>query len=441
MEEHFATLKLLDSDTDCKLTKAVSYSELPSSRRVHVEKSYFKNPSDLIRQYSCEQIFYKNANTRQLKISEVVHTVDKEYRKEWQATIPYSDTLNAPNWPLYKPNNVIQSSNLKPNERSNEIEYMEIDNVNPAKEPTSTNTNPIDKQEPVPCPESRSEQCDTVKDKTKTSYSEVKKNLRSLVPKKEVPLKKKINMCYCNLACLCITPIIVGIIALFLNPVTNTFCNRATLFSNATTEMQQKIYGQTNAISDITYALNQDIYHLKVVCLIGGTGVGKSYTVEIIKKNFPHKKRILTYDLKLEDKNKLTAFDSYELLIIENLKLKNLDIFATLLDILVKNKENCVTVFAIFNVEGVDDYLEREVDLVKSKDIITKAFIREQIDLFVVPYIPLSEQALEMCIMDVARQSDLQLSQDQINEIKHSLSLSGSGCKGAYAKTQIIGRE
>ncbi|XP_054013571.1 uncharacterized protein LOC128895200 [Hylaeus anthracinus] len=456
MEEHFATLKLLDSDNDCKLTRAFSYSELPSSQRISLKQSYSGNPSGLVRQYSCEQIFDKTANTKQVKISEVVRTVNNECRREWQTTVPYSDTFNTSNWQLGGSNSIVQASNLISKNKSNEIEYMEIDHVDNVKESTflsnclSPITNIIDKTEHLFSTESNnSENISTVqqkitKEKTGSTYEDLKKKFRPLVPKAKVPVKKGINMCYCNLLCLFLIPILVGVIALLLNPVTYTICSRDIFFSNATTQIQQKLYGQATAISTIAYALHQDVYNLKVICLIGGTGVGKSYTIGIINKNFPYKQKIFVYDLLLNDnidESTLNSFNSYELLIIENLKLKNLDVFASILDTLSKNKDKCITVFAVFNVEEVDENLNRNVDLVKSENVITNAFVKEAIDMVIVPYIPLSEQALEMCIMDVTKNSNLKLTQSQIGEIKQSLLVSGSGCKGAYAKAQVIGRE
>lgn len=65
MEEHFASLKLLDSENDNKLTRALSYSELPSPQRVCLAQSHHsRNSFGLVRQYSCEQIFDRTARAR-----------------------------------------------------------------------------------------------------------------------------------------------------------------------------------------------------------------------------------------------------------------------------------------------------------------------------------------------------------------------------------------
>ncbi|KZC08377.1 PREDICTED: uncharacterized protein LOC107186475 [Dufourea novaeangliae] len=445
MEEHFATLRLLDSDTDNKLTKAFSYSELPSSQQLCMQQSYHSgNPSGLVRQYSCEQIFDATANTRKLKISEVVLSQTNECRKEWQTTVPYPNAFHMPKWQFCSDTKIIHSPNLTSNAATNEIEYMEVENAETSKESIFSSSNlpvnidTIDKSEP------ESEQLDDTKIKDQHSYADVKKNLRPLMSKAKAPVKKKTNMCCWNLLYVGIIPIVIGTIALILNPVTYTVCNRAIMFSNATLELQRNLYGQEDATSNIVNALQNDINHLKFICLIGGTGIGKSYTAEIIITNFPLKKKIFVHDMALEhsvDEKVLNSINSYELIIIENLKIKDFDVFLNMIDILNKNSNKCITIFAIVNVENVNKDLTRDADLTKSATEINRGFSDKLIDVSVIPYQPLNEQALKMCIMNVAKQSDLILSEDQMNEIMQNLILSGSGCKGAYAKVQVIGRE
>ena len=371
--------------------------------------------------------------------------------------LPYSQSPNASNWQFGDSNNAIQVTKNAPKEPSNEVEYMDIENVDSVLESEflpnreSINADILNAKEQFPCTESKKfedltaegKETDSSKGTDKNTYDSIKKKLRPLVPNTKVAGKRRRSMCCCNLMCLCMVPIVVGLISLLINPVTYQICDRAALFSNATAELQEKIYGQGNAMASLAYNLNHDRYHLKVICLIGGTGVGKSYTMEIIRKNFPVKKRIIEYNLALDydiDTKALKSFDSYDLLIVENLKMRDLEVFNSILDALKENEDKCVTAFMIFNVENVNDYLSRDVDLIESKTAITGSTAKRNIDISVIPFEPLSEQALEMCIMEVARHSDLQLSQSQISEIKESLLVSDSGCKGAYAKVQVIGR-
>lgn len=273
------------------------------------------------------------------------------------------------------------------------------------------------------------------------TYQNIKKKFRPLVMKNKITQKKKTNMCYYGCLTLVILPIIAIIFALLLD--VPTLSSRAMIFSKASQELQQKIHGQENAISQIIKYLNQDYFHLNVLCLIGGTGVGKSYTIDTIAKHFPFRKAIHTYDALLDysmDMNMLNSLPSYQLFIMENLKIKDLDVFSNILDVLSQKKDKSITVIAIFNVEEINDNLERKIDLIQSTNKIQEILIRKKIDSLIVPYQPLSEETLETCIIEAATASNLTLTLDQINEIKESLLQFGSGCKGAYAKVQIIGK-
>ncbi|XP_076681989.1 uncharacterized protein LOC143376052 [Andrena cerasifolii] len=459
MENHFATLKLVDPDSDRTLTRAFSYSELPFTRQIRMQQSYQSgNPTGLVRQYSCEQIYDEAAKTRHLKISEVVRSTYNESRNAWQSVLPYAPSSNASSWQFSDSSNAIQVTKIAPKETSNEIEYMDVENVDSVLESEflpnreSIDAGILSAKEQFPCSDSKKLEnvtveggdTDSSKGTDRNTYDSIKKKLRPLVANTKAAGKRRRSMCCCNLMCICMVPIVVGLISLLINPVTYQICDRSALFLNATAELQQKIYGQENAMASLAYSLNYDRFHLKVICLIGGTGVGKSYTMEIIRKNFPAEKRIVEQNLALGyniDMKALKSFDSYDLLIVENLKMRDLEVFNSILDALKENEGRCITVFMIFNVENVDDYLTRDVDLIESNTAITGSTGKRNIDISVIPFEPLGEPALEMCIMEVARHSELKLTESQISEIKESLLLSDSGCKGAYAKVQVIGRE
>ncbi|XP_034187205.2 uncharacterized protein LOC117607525 [Osmia lignaria lignaria] len=446
MEEHFAALKLLDADNDHKLTRTISYSELPSSRRICIEESYYSgNPSSLVRQYSCEQMFGKTTNSRQFN-----------NENEWQTIGPSSNFVEPANWQFCKSNNIIHTPKFILPKQSSEIGCKETKNMNMLKDSkfslrySSTNTNISDEREHLLCSEPKNtekaeqKQFNVTNDNNRGTYEDIKKKFRPLAAKKKSLVKKKGNMCCYSFLCLCMFPIVMAIFAIFLNLDSFMICNHTMLFSNASLELQQKIYGQGHAISNIVSFLNTDTFYVKVLCLIGGTGVGKSYTAEIIARNFPYKDEIFVYDRILEDTidtNALNSSRSDALLIMENLKMKDLDFFSDAMNLLSKNKNKCITVLAIFNVKSLNNYLGKEADSVDNENAINKVFVDKNIKFLVVPYKPLNEQILEMCITEIARNSNMSLTQSQINIIKQSLLFFGSGCKGAYSKVQVIGRE
>ncbi|XP_017794157.1 PREDICTED: uncharacterized protein LOC108575776 [Habropoda laboriosa] len=455
MEKHFASLKLLDTDTDWKLTEAVSYSNLPSSHRMAVKQIYQSDSKfNLVRQYSCEESFDQDANARQLQVSEILQTDDDKYNTECQMTNSYSDSF----WRFSTSNGILKAAKFLPNKASNEVGQDKVENISAVNESkfslpcTVANADVENKTNRVSFAESRNsgkanteiKRTDTTKEKEKNenTYKDLKKRFRPLIVKKKNPTNKKMNVYYCSCLTVCIIPAIVVMFALFFNlDQTERICNCETLLSNASLELQQKIHGQEKAISRIIRYFDENYSHLKVLCIIGGTGVGKSYTAKIITKHFPLKNDIFIYDAVLDRSVDLAAQSSLglqQLLVVENLKLKHLNIFSDIIDVLRKTKDKCVTVVAIFNVEEVNSSLERKVDLVQSENAILQAMADKKIDLSIVPYEPLNEEALEICITEAALTSGLTLTSDQVNEIKQSLILSGSGCKKAYAKVQVI---
>nr|XP_012151904.1 PREDICTED: uncharacterized protein LOC100879655 [Megachile rotundata]XP_012151905.1 PREDICTED: uncharacterized protein LOC100879655 [Megachile rotundata] len=446
MEKHFAALKLLDSDNDSKLTRTFSYSELPSSQRIYIKQSYYsENSPNLVRQYSYEQIFDKTSNIRQ-----------RNDEVEWQPTRPPSNFFESSSQQFCKSNSIIHTPKFIPGKQSSEIESKKIENLKPLNDSKfllhpSVNTGIKDKGEYLPRSKSedkeptdiQQKQFNVTNDKNKVVYKDIKKKFRSLVAKKENMVTKKVSTSCCNFKCICIFSIFIGILALFLNLDSFIICDHTTLFSNASLELQQKVYGQRNAISNIISFLSTDTFYVKVLCLVGGTGVGKSYTVGIIAKNFPNKNGIFVYDPVLKDTidmNALNSSRSNMLLIMENLKMKDIDFFSDTMSLLSKNKNKCITVLAVFNVKNINNYLERETSSVQNEDAISKAFDNTNIKFLIVPYKPLDDQVLEMCITEAARNSNMTLAQSQIHVIKQSLLFSNSGCKGAHSKVQVVGR-
>lgn len=457
MEKHFATLKLLDSDTDCKLTEAYSYAELPYSRGLHVKHMYrSKSQSNLVRQYSCENFFSDDTDARELELSNFAFTDKNRCIKECRIVQSYSDLCKSSTSHFYRSNNILQAPKFIPNKVSNEVQCDKVKNMGNTIESTfpfcasSANTNGIDTSNPSTI--TKPKKCEKVDNKVeeinakrstnKGTYKDIKKKFRPMVVKTKSCTKRKVNGCLCTCLTVCIIPVLTVIFAMLMNLDTHMVCNRMTLFSNASIELEEKIYGQKNAISSIISFLDHDFIKLKVLCLIGGTGVGKSYSVEIIAKNFPSPNKIFLYDAALGhpiDTKALSSLDSHHLFVVENLKTKHLDIFANIIDA-ISETHKCLTVIAIFNIEEVNNRLERRVDLEQGRSTIHEAMKNKIVDFSIVPYEPLDEGTLELCITQAASASGLRPTRDQITEVKQSLLSSGTGCKGAYAKLQVIGR-
>lgn len=445
MEKHFATLKLLDDESEHKLTRTTIFSDLPSTRsRILIEQRFqHPNSPSLLRQYSCEQIVNSGDNIRQLKVSEKVCTDNKEHIRTWEASVPcVSNTWNT-NWNLY--NAVTNESTMNKTEQD-QIEYMEIDksDLSDHNEEIKDTANFINSKEVTP-PKSNIEPISRpsiVSEKEK--YEETKKKLRPLTS----PImknKNEISTYFSFKIIFFMLILILGILlADFLNEeeIIKYPCNHKLNFSNASNVLREKIYGQDKVISSLIKFLETYKACARMGILIGGTGVGKSYTIDIIRKNFPLDGTLLHYTPPLVKVDEYkTMFSTHNLIIFENLKENDISDFVDVTSDIMKFEKTPITILAVFNVEKVSDTLIRTIQLDEKIAKIQAALSEKNIKAHFFGYNHLSEEALEKCIKQAMKNSNLNLNTNQIERVKKSLLISNSGCKGAYGKVQVIGRE
>lgn len=379
---------------------------------------------------------------RQLKISESLYTDNTEHRRTWEATVPHITNPEGIDWNLYKPVNDL-SNTKKP--QWDKIEYMEVDKIDLSdhdnkKIDTVNLISPVE----VKSPEDKTEQVkksNTISEKE--SYEEIKKKYRSLVSSIMTKDKDSVHYCY-KVAFFVLIPIFIFLIAAFLNQEEDVkyTCNHKQHFSNASIELQQKIYGQNKVIPYLIEFLETHKACTRLAILVGSTGVGKSYTIDIIRKNFPSQNKILQYTPPL-NKADINAISSYgcNLIVFENLRENDILDVMNLSTTIFKLKKTCITILAVINMEKVSRNLGRTIELDAKIKEITIAFSKANYDAYIFGYMPLNEEALEKCIMQAMKDSHLKLSKNKIQQVKQSLLVSNSGCKGAYAKVQIIGRE
>lgn len=379
---------------------------------------------------------------RQLKISESLYTDNTEHRRTWETTIPHITNPEGIDWNLYKPVNDLPNTN-KP--QWDEIEYMEVDKIDLSDHDNKKNdtVNLISPVE-VKSPEDKTEQVqksNTISEKE--SYEEIKKKCRSLVSSIITKDKDSVHYCY-KVAFFLLIPIFIFLIAALLNQEEDVkyTCNHKLHFSNASIELQQKIYGQNKVIPYLIEFLETYKACTRLAILVGSTGVGKSYTIDIIRKNFPNQNKILQYTPPL-NKADINAISSYgcNLIVFENLRENDILDVVNLSTAIFKLKKTCITILAVINMEKVSRNLGRTIELDAKLKEITAAFSKANNDAYIFGYMPLNEETLEKCIMQAMKDSHLKLSNDKIQQVKQNLLVSNSGCKGAYAKVQIIGRE
>ncbi|KYN34131.1 hypothetical protein ALC56_11631 [Trachymyrmex septentrionalis] len=213
-------------------------------------------------------------------------------------------------------------------------------------------------------------------------------------------------------------------------------------FANAVVELKERIHGHNNLQKFCEY-LQSDVPSFKVIVLFGDTGVGKSYTVDIIRRNFPRKYAIRQYFPPLKAVNDINLPLLYpNLIILENLKKHHLTDFVNFLETrrdMYKNR--FVTILAIFNFEDLIDLKIRIRNQLHDEAVIKNAFFNKNIDVEIFFYESLNENALEGCIIDAIKESKLTLNEKQFNLVKENLLIHQAGCKRAYRYVQVIGRQ
>ncbi|XP_015176182.1 PREDICTED: uncharacterized protein LOC107066242 isoform X2 [Polistes dominula] len=452
MEKHFAALKILDDETENKLTRTASFSDLPStSKKILIEEYYqtLGSPS-LVRQYSCEQIVDGTNCVRQLKICERLSSDKNEHKNEhkntWKNTIPCIN--NKPeyiNWNSIGPEVNVPKINTQQQEQ---IEYMEVEKMDMSEHNNEINDtanliNPV-QVEPL---ETKTEKIENSNESSeKKSYEELKKKVRPLVSSISMKDKNSVHFFY-KVTFFILVPIIVFLMAVLLISEEDSkekvilVCDHGSHFSNASIELRKKIYGQNEVISSLIEFLEIDDSCKKFAVLVGSTGVGKSYTIDIIRRNFPNHNKIIQYipPLSMVDINEIPSY-SCNLIILENLRENDILDALKLSSNILKLPNTCITLLAVINVEKVDRNLKRTIQLEANIKNITAAFSKVHYDVRIFGYNLLNEEVLEKCIVQAMEDSHLKLREDQILEVKKSLLVSNSGCKGAYTKVQVIGR-
>ncbi|XP_011498173.1 PREDICTED: hybrid signal transduction histidine kinase M-like [Ceratosolen solmsi marchali] len=82
------------SSSTYKLTKAASFSELSTTKKVVIEQQqHSKEYGNLIKQYSCEQIFDKKLNSSLVKVSCKLKSDNEEHNGTWNSTVSVVSSL------------------------------------------------------------------------------------------------------------------------------------------------------------------------------------------------------------------------------------------------------------------------------------------------------------------------------------------------------------
>lgn len=279
----------------------------------------------------------------------------------------------------------------------------------------------------------------------KLDYNATKKKLRSLIPEEKIQPKNSRYSCSCSkFLFYLLLSFAAAILAIIIYDEDLARNQRGLDIKNMSLELAERVYGQDRAIGELTKDLRKSSDGINFVALVGGTGVGKSYTVGIVRKHFPHVDSVFEYFPPIE-KTVHEAFGVLSrrhcsLIILENLNTEDLRDAMIFVKFLRGQKDQyCVYTIAVFNPQKKDEDFSIKLDLKRSVKEISEALKKNGLaDSPVIGFDELDDRSLDACIRKAADEYDVRITDEQLTDIRRRLLTANSGCKGAYAKVQLL---
>jgi hypothetical protein len=222
--------------------------------------------------------------------------------------------------------------------------------------------------------------------------------------------------------------------------------------------LESNVFGQNNAIDDIVSTLNTFCNTrdpgIILMALLGGTGVGKSYTTSIIREFFPWEENIQHFVLPLHSSS-LSVTDIYakisscgdNLIIIDGLVPSETADVVKFLQVLTKHsKYNAgrVIVILVFNTEDqkeiLQGYEDQKHQLEDSKEKLYDVFQRGQLEVSIIIFQALQMEHIAMCIKAALNQKGIVWSSTDVEEVMVLLP-EDTGCKGVASKVPLIEKQ
>ncbi|GAB1862440.1 hypothetical protein CAJAP_03519 [Camponotus japonicus] len=187
-------------------------------------------------------------------------------------------------------------------------------------------------------------------------------------------------------------------------------------------ELEKEILDHDKTIRVLTEYLQRDTPLLKVVALIGGTSVDKSYTVDIIKERL-HKR----------NDNGFSSSYPTNFVVLKNLRAEHsTDVINFVRMYQEAYGSRQFTILAIFKIEQINDDSTHSRDMNRTINIVKDSFTDANIISKIIPFESLSEEILEKYIINTAKNIGQTFSREQINCNKRSLVADNINCKKAY---------
>jgi hypothetical protein len=222
--------------------------------------------------------------------------------------------------------------------------------------------------------------------------------------------------------------------------------------------LESSIFGQKQAIGEIVSTLNTFCSTRKpgliVMALLGGTGVGKSYTTSIISEFFPWKENVQHFVLPLhysslsvtEVSSKISSCGD-NLIVIDGLVPSKIADAVKFLQILRYHSQSSggrVIVILVFNSENhreiLQGYGDQKHQLEVSEEHLNGVFRRGQLEVGIITFQALQREHIGMCIKASLNHNGIVWSDADIEQVI-TLLPQDAGCKGVASKVQLLEKQ
>jgi len=221
--------------------------------------------------------------------------------------------------------------------------------------------------------------------------------------------------------------------------------------------LDSSMFGQKHAVGEIVSTLNTFCSTrdpgLILMALLGGTGVGKSYTTSIIRKFFPWKENVQHFVLPLHYSSlsvtevcaKISSCGD-NLIVIDGLVPSKTADVVKFLQVLTKHSQSSggrvivILVFSTENREILQGYGDQKHQLEFSKEKLSGIFHHGQLEVVIITFQALQREHIAMCIKAALNQNGIVWSDANIEEVIILLP-QDTGCKGVSSKVQLIEKQ
>lgn len=218
--------------------------------------------------------------------------------------------------------------------------------------------------------------------------------------------------------------------------------------------LDSSIFGQKHAIGEIVSTLNTFCSTrdpgLILMALLGGTGVGKSYTTSIISEFFPWKENVQHFVLPLHYSSlsvtevcaKISSCGD-NLVVIDGLVPSKTADVVKFLQVVTKHSQSSggrVIVILVFSTENQEGYGDQKHQLEVSKEKLNGVFHHGQLEVSIITFQALQREHITLCIKTALNQNGIVWSDADIEELI-ALLAQDTGCKGVTSKVQLIEKQ